>query len=62
MKIAPADLNKLQQILVMADLVKFAKQNPLPADNEQSMENAISFILQTKEEPAAPVIKEELPK
>jgi hypothetical protein len=62
MKIAPEDSNKLQQILVMADLVKFAKENPLPADNEQSMDNAISFILQTKEEPVAPVTKEESPK
>ena len=59
---ADSNRNKLQQILVMADLVKFAKEQPLPADNEQSMDNAISFIMQTKEEPVAPTKNEELPK
>ena len=54
--------NKLKQILVMADLVKFAKEKPLPTDNEQSMDNAISFIMQTKQEPIQPENKEELPK
>jgi hypothetical protein len=59
----PADgLNKLRQILVMADLVKFAKEKPLPQDNEQSMDNAISFIMQTKQEPQAPAAKEDMPK
>jgi hypothetical protein len=59
----PADeRNKLQQILAIADLVKFAKEQPLPADNEQSMDNAISFIMQTKQEPVQPANKEELPK
>jgi len=61
--IAADNNKKLQQILVMADLVKFAKEKPLPEDNEQSMDNAISFIMQTKEEPVvAPVKDEELPK
>jgi len=48
--------------LTIADLVKFAKEQPLPADNEQSMDNAISFIMQTKQEPVQPANKEELPK
>ncbi|HTI58620.1 hypothetical protein [Mucilaginibacter sp.] len=45
-----AGVNKelLRQILVLADLVKFAKEKPLPADNEQSMDNAIAFVSQTQ--------------
>ena len=38
----------LQQILVMADLVKFAKEKPTPADNEQSIENAVVFVSKTQ--------------
>ncbi len=53
---------KLRRTLLLADLVKFAKEKPLPEDNEFSMENAISFIMQTKQEPQAPANKEELPK
>jgi len=53
---------KLRRTLLLADLVKFAKEKPQPEDNEFSMENAISFVMQTKEEPRAPADKEELPK
>jgi hypothetical protein len=49
MNIADEDRNKLSQILLLADLVKFAKEKPLPADNEQSMDNAISFVLDTQQ-------------
>ncbi len=38
----------IRQILDMADFVKFAKVRPLPADNIKSLENAISFVEQTK--------------
>lgn len=41
--------NMLQQILVMADLVKFAKEKPLPIENEQSLDNAIEFVLKTQQ-------------
>lgn len=41
--------NGLRQILILADLVKFAKAEPLNTDNEQSMDNAISFVSHTKE-------------
>jgi len=41
--------NKLRQILVLADLVKFAKENPIPAENEQSMDSAINFVTSTKQ-------------
>ena len=43
-------LNKLQQILEVADLVKFAKFRPLPDENELSMINALFFVNQTKKE------------
>jgi hypothetical protein len=52
----------LLQILTLADLVKFAKQQPTPYENEQSMENAIIFIQQTRFIPKPVEIKEELPK
>jgi hypothetical protein len=41
--------NLLSQILRLADLVKFAKERPLPPDNEQSMDNAINFVLKTQQ-------------
>ncbi len=47
--IAEPDRNGLRQVLKLADLVKFAKENPLSTDNEQSMDNAISFIKNTQE-------------
>ncbi len=51
----------LKQLLTLADLVKFAKEKPLPAENEQSIEDAIDFIRKTKEEIQAVDHKEELP-
>lgn len=38
----------LQQILQLADLVKFAKWNPLPDEHEMSLKNAYLFVNQTK--------------
>lgn len=50
-KIMPADRkNSLEQILTLADLVKFAREKPSPAENEQTMEDAIELIQQTREE------------
>ena len=46
--ISDENKNNLQQILTLADLVKFAKEKPVPNENEQSMEQAIGFILNTK--------------
>jgi hypothetical protein len=54
--------NILLQILQLADLVKFAKQQPTAYENEQSMENAIIFIQQTRFVPQPVQNKEELPK
>jgi hypothetical protein len=40
-------IRKLNHILAMADLVKFAKMQPLPVENDMSMENAVAFVLDT---------------
>lgn len=37
----------LKKVLTLADLVKFAKQNPSPTENEQCLEDAVNFIKQT---------------
>lgn len=39
---------KLKQVLRIADLVKFAKEEPLPSENEMSMNNSYDFINGTK--------------
>lgn len=54
-KIEQVNLNKLRQILELADLVKFAKLKPLPEENEKSMEHAVEFVKNTmvKEEQSA---------
>ena len=44
LEIAEENRNRLRQILMLADLVKFAKQKPLAVENDQSMENAIGFV------------------
>ena len=44
----------LRQILTLADLVKFAKWNPSPNDNEMSLMNAYLFVNQTKVEEFRP--------
>ena len=38
---------KLRQILMLADLVKFAKEQPLPMEHDASLNNAIDFIKET---------------
>jgi hypothetical protein len=40
--------SKLNFTLTLADMVKFAKGNPLPDEHEQSMSNSIAFIEATK--------------
>ena len=39
---------ELRQILVLADLVKFAREKPLPTDHELTMENALGFVRSTQ--------------
>lgn len=40
--------DKLNQALVLADLVKFAKEQPLPLENDQSLGQCIDFVRETK--------------
>lgn len=42
--------NILKQLLNLADLVKFAKEKPLPTDNETNLDNAYIFVRKTKTE------------
>jgi hypothetical protein len=39
---------KLNQTLVLADLVKFAKEQPLPLENDLSLNQCIDFVRETK--------------
>ncbi|MES2276704.1 MAG: hypothetical protein V4592_11830 [Bacteroidota bacterium] len=41
--------NLLRQLLLQADMVKFAKEKPSPSENEQSMDNAIAFVNKTRQ-------------
>ena len=50
LKVSPLDRdqqNQLANVLRLADMVKFAKALPAPAENEQMMTEAIRFIQQT---------------
>jgi len=40
--------NLLQQILTLADLVKFAKEKPAANENEQILDDAVQFVTQTQ--------------
>ena len=42
------DKIRLQNLLVLADMVKFAKVHPLPHENEQSMQDALLFVNNTR--------------
>lgn len=44
-------LDKLGELLIMADMVKFAKTNPVASENEKSLTEAIEFIYATTGEP-----------
>jgi hypothetical protein len=54
MDIASEDRNLLRQLLILSDMVKFAKEKPTSLENEKSMENAVSFVKDTQPT-AAPV-------
>ena len=44
------DMKKeLREILVLSDLVKFAKENPLPNEHEFCFNSSIDFVNETKE-------------
>ncbi|MBU2651141.1 MAG: hypothetical protein KKA81_09420 [Bacteroidetes bacterium] len=39
--------DKLRQTLILADLVKFAKEQPLPLENDLTLNNSIDFVRET---------------
>lgn len=53
LNVAGQNMDRLGQLLVLADLVKFAKEKPLPSAHEMSLENAISFVQHTIAQPSA---------
>lgn len=48
---------KLRQVLFLSDMVKFAKEQPLPNENEMSMNNAYEFVNGTKREENTTAVK-----
>ena len=42
-------VSKLRQLLVLSDMVKFAKEQPLPNENDLSINNAFDVVNETKE-------------
>jgi len=44
----PGLYDMLKQLLNLADLVKFAREKPLPSDNEVNLDNAYEFVRRTK--------------
>jgi hypothetical protein len=40
--------DKLNQVLGLADLVKFAKEQPLPLENDQSLSQCVEFVRETR--------------
>lgn len=51
-------LMKIQQVLELADLVKFAKMEPLPDENDLALKNAYFFVNETKFEAPKPAEEE----
>jgi hypothetical protein len=47
--ISPDQLTKLNKILVVSDLVKFAKEQPSASENDSSLLNAIEFVKNTQQ-------------
>lgn len=51
MEIEPESVKRLQNIFKLADMVKFAKFNPLPDENDYNLKNAIIFVNETAPKP-----------
>ncbi len=47
-ELAGSSRTQLKEVLVMADLVKFAKAQPLPLDNENNFNSCIEFVRETR--------------
>ena len=41
---------RVKQVLILSDLVKFAKEQPTPTENEACLENSYAFISGTKKD------------
>jgi hypothetical protein len=52
--ISSEQTTKLNKILVLSDLVKFAKEKPLANENDSSLNNAVAFVTETQ-----PIIEKE---
>lgn len=50
LKLSPELVEKLRFVLSTADLVKFAKWEPLPNDHDTCMKNAVLFVKETAEQ------------
>jgi methylisocitrate lyase len=57
----PHSKKKLQQILQLSDLVKFAKMLPIEAENEFTLQNAFDFVNGTKREEVIVIEEEQKP-
>ena len=51
-------IEKLGKTLVLADLVKFAKEQPLPGDNDNSLSYGMDFVNETRPHDEPPAEKE----
>ena len=54
-------IDKLGKTLVLADLVKFAKEKPLPLDNDNSMRHSLDFVYETRPQSVEPEVIENIP-
>jgi len=53
--IAEENRTILRQILLLADLVKFAKEKPSASENDLSLEKAINFVTSTRQQVVQPI-------
>ncbi len=54
------EIKRMYQILTLADMVKFAKFQPLPDEHDHSLKNGVLFVENTKPAVVAPVPEEEI--
>ncbi|HNW88876.1 MAG TPA: hypothetical protein PKN48_04385 [Bacteroidales bacterium] len=56
-KLPDVEINRIEKILTLADMVKFAKFQPLPDEHDNSLKEGVSFVENTK--PQAPEATEQ---
>ena len=54
-KVNDQAIGKMKDVLQLADLVKFAKAQPTPLENDLSISHCIDFVKETKPAPVVPV-------